>query len=395
MKRGPRSGSALGIRTDIVSSISGGPPSPTLSASTQVSGMPVPGGPTTIITRAHLRTSVQAYEETSTDYRNALSTLADASARFAAAIESCSRLRGVSDDASVSFQAAGGLYHIIGNHEQVLSDAIRKKFDKPLRQHLQAYRQQIAERSAAYEQSLIEKNRLIRKVEAENMNIGRRRQRDLNSFRAALNLLQQQVAELDRLKADYYSEVLGHEEESWDFVLGKVSLVVRSTLDVYDRISAKASDPGLESMLLSIPDPFDTYGPQKSEDHIYSIVPVGILNPNDRSSPSPAPSHHSGISNVTGVQTWMDQTATARETAYPSQPVIPDWTNVDWTDAESRVRRHSLPGPYPTASNHVPASLIGTTSLSTSPPSASIPFPKNHHLKGTLELCLVPICGTC
>ena len=125
-----------------------------------------------------------------------------------------SRLKGVSDDASISFQAAGGLYHIIGNHEQVLvsaslclsllhgayaplmqSDTIRKNFDKPLRQHLQAYRQQIAvmsprcvfdmffpdpmsqDRSAAYEQSLVEKNRLIRRVEMENMNIGRRRQR--------------------------------------------------------------------------------------------------------------------------------------------------------------------------------------------------------------------------
>ncbi len=63
---------------------------------------------------------------------------------------------------------------------------------------------------------------------------------DLNSFRAALNLLQQQVAELDHTKAEYYTEVLTHEEETWDFVLGKVALVVRSSLDVYDRISAKA-----------------------------------------------------------------------------------------------------------------------------------------------------------
>jgi hypothetical protein len=45
---------------------------------------------------------------------------------------------------------------------------------------------------------------------------------DLNTFRAALTILQQQVAELDRLKADYYSEVLLHEEETWDMVMGKV-----------------------------------------------------------------------------------------------------------------------------------------------------------------------------
>ena len=46
--------------------------------------------------------------------------------------------------------------------------------------------------------------------------------------------------ELDRLKADYYESVLQHEEQVWDFVLGKVSYSVRTTLDVYDRITAKS-----------------------------------------------------------------------------------------------------------------------------------------------------------
>lgn len=63
---------------------------------------------------------------------------------------------------------------------------------------------------------------------------------DLNSFRRALSVLQSQVDDLDRLKADYYENVLAHEEETWDFVLGKVSHSVRTTLDVYDRITSKA-----------------------------------------------------------------------------------------------------------------------------------------------------------
>ena len=45
---------------------------------------------------------------------------------------------------------------------------------------------------------------------------------DLDTFRAALSILQHQVSELDRLKADYYGEVLAHEEETWDLVMGKV-----------------------------------------------------------------------------------------------------------------------------------------------------------------------------
>ena len=45
---------------------------------------------------------------------------------------------------------------------------------------------------------------------------------DLNSFRAALAILQKQVSDLDQLKAEYYTEVLAHEEETWDAALGKV-----------------------------------------------------------------------------------------------------------------------------------------------------------------------------
>ena len=71
-------------------------------------------------------------------------------------------------------------------------------------------------------------------------------------------MLQRQVDDLDELKAHYYQEIMEHEEEIWDFVQGKVSsiqrplqrsfalrylkicLVVRSSMDVFDRFTAKA-----------------------------------------------------------------------------------------------------------------------------------------------------------
>ena len=63
---------------------------------------------------------------------------------------------------------------------------------------------------------------------------------DLQSFREALAVLQRQVDELDELKASHYQAIVEHEEEVWDFVQGKVCLVVRSTLDVFDRFTSKA-----------------------------------------------------------------------------------------------------------------------------------------------------------
>lgn len=71
-------------------------------------------------------------------------------------------------------------------------------------------------------------------------------------------MLQRQVDDLDELKASHYQEIIEHEEEVWDVVQGKVSfaprvcvspannpmfkvcVAVRSTMDVFDRITAKA-----------------------------------------------------------------------------------------------------------------------------------------------------------
>ena len=58
----------------------------------------------------------------------------------------------------------------------------------------------------------------------------------------------------------------------WDTVLNKVAFVVRSQLDFYEKIAGKTSDPVLEPLVMSIPDPFDSYGPPKEEGHIISVL---------------------------------------------------------------------------------------------------------------------------
>lgn len=68
----------------------------------------------------------------------------------------------------------------------------------------------------------------------------------------------------------------------WDTVLAKVAFVVRSQLDFYEKIASKASDPILEPLVMSIPDPFDSYGPPKEDGQIFSVlapyVPLGVYD---------------------------------------------------------------------------------------------------------------------
>jgi hypothetical protein len=337
-------------------------------------------GPETIITRKDLRASLQAYEDllsASVAYRNSLLSMSQASARFASAIERCSRLKGTSDECATRLQAAAGLYHVVANHEHVLADNIRQSFEGPLELHLQDYKVNTAKRSAVYEQALVEKSRIIRQTEAENMKAARRKQRDLSTFRATLAILQGQVDELDRVKRDYYESALEYEEKTWDLVLEKISQVVRSSLDVYDRITTKSSDPVLEPLLQAVPDPFDLY-PTKAEDQIFSILPpLGILNSNSSSlSSSPktsAPDMESkSVPALTGIQTWMNPAQPYPAT--PSSPEAHEWAeskpSLSGSSTVRTIRKQSLPSTsYLSSSTNAAAR---SRSLSTSPHSSAL-----------------------
>ncbi|KAI0347318.1 hypothetical protein BDW22DRAFT_1351727 [Trametopsis cervina] len=266
-----------------------GPPSPTFSEATNASAMNFgPDGPDKIVTRADLKASVQAYEDLLNKcaaYRTALMAMSRASAGFADAMTSCSLLKGPNYEAGTRMQAASGLHHLMSNHWHVMADTLDKQFEKPLRQHLETYRSVVTERSNTYEKALRDRSNAIRRTERENM---QKKGRNLQSFREALAVLQRQVDELDDLKSQHYQEILVHEEEVWDVVQGKTCLVVRSTLDVFDRLTAKASDPVIEPMLQAVPDPFDSYGPPPEEDKIFSILPpLSVIANTPSASPSP------------------------------------------------------------------------------------------------------------
>ncbi|KAG5654469.1 hypothetical protein H0H81_001968 [Sphagnurus paluster] len=282
----PRSLRALAFGSMRRKSSPDSPPSPTFSETTNVSAMNFgPNGPEKIITRANLKASLQAYDDlmrTSAEYRAALMTLSNATAAFADAMENCSGLKGPSYEAGTRLQAASGLHHLIGNHWH--AETIEKKFERPLHQHLDTYRTIVKDRSASYERAVREKSQVIRDTEKRSMN---RKERNLQNFREALAVMQRQVDELDNMKLSHYREIIEHEEQVWEVVQSKTCVVVRSTMDVFDRFTAKASDPVIELMLQSVPDPFDSYGPPQAEDQIFSILaPLSIMS-TQSSSPSP------------------------------------------------------------------------------------------------------------
>ncbi|KAF8760824.1 hypothetical protein RHS01_00513 [Rhizoctonia solani] len=348
--------SGMRVRTRSLSSTqmlgSTRPTSPTYSVTTNTTdARDLAGRAERIITKADLKASAEAYEQlinASRFFRDALAGVSRASAKFAEAIEKCSRLKGPSDACGKDLQAAAGLHHTIAPE-------------------LQAYKAAVAERTAEYERASTEKSRLIQKTEADNMRVGRKKLRDLNSFRAALASLQAQVNDLDKLKSDYYQQVLEHEQQIWDGVLGNVSVVVRSTMDVYDRITAKHI-PGF------CPRPIDEYASQApAPDAIFSIlapleIMSGVKTPGETTAPGSA-SSSAGNSNSGGGLT----------SAPPSENGLNAWIDKhsEWTE---NTRRYSLPlmgssgssssgtGGYPTSqSQHLPYAVAASSPLASPP----------------------------
>jgi len=211
------------------------------------------------------------------------------------------------------------------------------------------------DRSASYERVLRERSGIIRDLEKRNFNI-RRGERSMflelslslcahftfsgmQMFRDALITLQRQVDALDDMKAEHYEQIIEHEEEVWDVVQGKVCLLVRSTMDVFDRFTAKASDPILEPMLQSVPDPFDAYGTPSSEDQIFSILPpLSIM------APSPSPSTQSSAELASG--TSYTAASWARDGHIGADAQYASGSSMEWADTSPPpVSPPTIPSP--------------------------------------------------
>lgn len=243
--------------------------------------------PPMYIRRADVSASLASYQrliDSTKAYTAAMSHMSQASADLAAALQDCSTLKGA-HASGASLQAASGLHYLKSNYEQVLCDTMWKECSIPLLSHMDVYRQSVQERQQSHEATMEEHKRVLQSIEAQYHKSGSRKSRDLQSFRTMLTELQDKVNEMEDTKAQHYMDVLQSEEHTWDLVAQNVMLLVRAQVDMADRLSSKAvQDPVLESLMAHIPDPFQSYGPPKRENELFSILQPTHSSP---SAPSP------------------------------------------------------------------------------------------------------------
>lgn len=228
------------------------------------------------VRRADLDASIAAYERLLTaikSYTTATLAMSQASSELAGALEECSHIKGA-HNCGDELQAAGGLHYLKSNNEQLLCDTFWKEVSIPLLSNLDMYKANVHERQMVHERIVTEKSSSIKDIEKKNQREGRRRERDLTSYRKMLNELQAHVDELEELKHQHYHEVLECEEHAWEYISSKIALLVSTQSEICARIANKVSvDPVLDSMTSDYPDPFNTYGPQQREDELFTVLP--------------------------------------------------------------------------------------------------------------------------
>ncbi|KTW32079.1 uncharacterized protein T551_00761 [Pneumocystis jirovecii RU7] len=238
--------------------------------------------PKTIITQNDISTSIEAYQEllyTAKAYRHSLVQLSKTASSFGAALEKCARCKGVGDEDVSGFMLAGGMQYLIANHQQILSETLYRRFEIPLMEELDTFCAITQERNDMYQRQMKEKNKKIQEREAEHLRVGRKKQRDLATFRQALIDLSRLADDLERLKSDHYNGALDIIQETWSKVLERSALVIRAEVDIYEGIAKKGwSGGGLEEIMLRSSDPFNigySEGSTTQGGHgeIFSILP--------------------------------------------------------------------------------------------------------------------------
>nr|CAG8467856.1 5968_t:CDS:2 [Entrophospora candida] len=234
-------------------------PTPSIRTITSISSFssirtaePVSADSFVMISKADTRSTFETYESllsASKNYRNQMVALSQAAASFGQALERTARCKGA-DEAGPGLQAAAGLHYLMSNHQQLLSDTFYKQFEIPLLENFDEHKSVIIGNEETYEKLMSEMSKKIKETEARNLKNGRKRQRDLGQFRKALKDLTKQVEELEKLKNEHYKQTLENEQKNLNFILSKVSSVVKTEVNIFERICNKGkADPLLEQNL--------------------------------------------------------------------------------------------------------------------------------------------------
>ncbi|SCU93778.1 LAFA_0F18162g1_1 [Lachancea sp. 'fantastica'] len=215
------------------------------------------------------------------NYAKELSATSQKASMLALSLEQMARLKGCNDDTADKFLSSSGLFHLIANHQRIMSDCISSSLVDTLSNRIDEFQYKRRVHDAHFKREFHDEAKKLKLQEKYNAQFSKRKTRNLLSYRENLANLQLQLDELESLKHRYYQNSYEMVENCCFDVLKDTATVSRAQVEISENIARKGwSGGGLDDLLVHAEDPFSTAENEpKNEDETYDYHSDALNSP--------------------------------------------------------------------------------------------------------------------
>ncbi|CCH62921.1 hypothetical protein TBLA_0I02650 [Henningerozyma blattae CBS 6284] len=214
----------------------------------------------TLVTKRDMQNTSAAIIDlwkSSAAYSKSLKKNAKNSSRVATSIETLAKLKGCNDETAKKLLNASGLFHLLSNHEQIMSNTLEVLINNNIDVILHDFEQNSKSLQNQFKKNCKEQSNKLKLQEKYNTQLAKRKVRNIISYRESLTNLQIQLDQLEQLRHDFYQDSYLLVDSTCNQLLKDVASLSRAQVEICENIARKGwSGGGLDDLLLDADDPF-------------------------------------------------------------------------------------------------------------------------------------------
>lgn len=215
----------------------------------------------TLVTKRDIRNTVDSLQgllDSSRRYSLSLQEVSRNASFMGQSLENLARLKGCSDDSAKKLLSASGLFHLLANHENIMSQCLKGVLGGNLLDEIDQFKVESKKMENEFKSHTRDESFKLKMQERHNMKLAQRRTRNLVSYKESLVNLQSQLDQLESLRHDYYQDSYNLVESTCAKVLDAVATVSRARVEISENVARKGwSGGGLDDLLMDAEDPFN------------------------------------------------------------------------------------------------------------------------------------------
>ncbi|CCE62352.1 hypothetical protein TPHA_0C01970 [Tetrapisispora phaffii CBS 4417] len=210
---------------------------------------------------------IEKLYKNSKSYSSKLVDISTESSELACSLEAISKLKGCSDVSADKLLKASGLFHLLANHEQIMSRIINDLLNENILQELTNFKEENKKLTKEFKNNFMELSSSLKLQEKRNAELSKKKIRNILTYRQSLNNLQFQLDQVETLKHHYFQDCYKLVEDTCNNVLKNVASTTRAQVEISENIARKGwSGGGLDNLLSDSNDPFNYESDEEDEE---------------------------------------------------------------------------------------------------------------------------------